>query len=138
MLRNRESRKEDFTLHRANIKRCAESMKDKFLTLVLFKFSWNSDLKGSIKNAISWRFLNILKWNFLNCLILHVCYSVEKKTCFIKFSLKNRALNFRGVLLAHPICILVDTPPKLNICKIFIWCSHGVLDVTWTFNKHSI
>ena len=39
--------KEDFTLHKSSIKRCTESMKDTFLTSVLFKFSYNSNLKGS-------------------------------------------------------------------------------------------
>ena len=45
--------KEDFTLHRSSTKRCTESMKDKFLTSVIFGFSYNSDLKESTNNAIS-------------------------------------------------------------------------------------
>ena len=60
-------------------------------------------MKGSTKNTISWWFFDILKWNFLNCLILHVSCSVEKKICSIQFSLKTRALNFRGVFLRHPV-----------------------------------
>ena len=42
--------KKDFTRYRLNTKWCTESMKDKFLTSVLFKFY--SDLKGSTENAI--------------------------------------------------------------------------------------
>ena len=40
--------KEDFTLHRPSTIRC-KSMKDKFLRSVLFKFLYNSNLKGSKK-----------------------------------------------------------------------------------------
>ena len=39
--------KEDLTLHKSSTKRCTESMKDTFLTSVLFKFSYNLNLKGS-------------------------------------------------------------------------------------------
>ena len=45
--------KEDFTSHTSTTKRCTESMKDKFLTTVLSKFSYKSNLKGSTKNAKS-------------------------------------------------------------------------------------
>ena len=38
--------KEGFTLHRSSTKRYTENMKDKFLTSVLFKFSYNSNLTG--------------------------------------------------------------------------------------------
>ena len=45
--------KKDLTLHRSSTKKCTEIMKDKFLTSVLFKFSYNSNLKMSTKNATS-------------------------------------------------------------------------------------
>ena len=45
--------KEDFTLHKSSTKICTESMKEKFLTSVLFKFSYNTNSKGIQKNAIS-------------------------------------------------------------------------------------
>ena len=44
-----------------------------------------------------------MKWNFLNSLILHVSCSVEKKICFIQFSLKNRALILGASFLAHTV-----------------------------------
>ena len=43
-----------------------------------------------------------MKWNFLNCLTLHVSWSV-KKTCFVQFLLKNRALNFSWVFFDPPV-----------------------------------
>ena len=45
--------KEDFTLHRSNTKRCRDRIKAKFLASVLFDFLYNSNLKGSTKNAKS-------------------------------------------------------------------------------------
>ena len=39
---------------------------------------------------------------FSKLFILHVGFSVDKKTCLVQFSLKNRALNSRGVLFVPP------------------------------------
>ena len=76
--------KEDSTLHRSSTKRCTESMEDKLLMSIFF-----------------FNFRTTLNWTGLNCLILHVSCSVEEKTCFIQFSLKTIALNFRSVFLTH-------------------------------------
>ena len=43
--------KEDVTLHRTSRKRCTESMEDKFLTSIFFKFWYNLNLKDSTKNG---------------------------------------------------------------------------------------
>ena len=65
--------KEDFTLHSSITKRRTESMKYKFLTSFLFKFLYNSNLKGVYKKwefliMHSWKFI-ILKRNFLKYLL---------------------------------------------------------------------
>ena len=64
-----------------------------------FQIFMQVKFQGIYINAISWWFFSILKRNFLNFLILHVKCSVEKKTCFIQFSWKNRALHLGDIFL---------------------------------------
>ena len=118
-------------MHRSSTKICTESMRDKLLTSVLFKFSSKSNLKGSTKNALSWRFFNILKWNFLSCLILHVSCSVEKKTYFIQFSLKNRTLNFSGVSFGPPVISYIVRMCNRLFCE-FISLPYWKFFFCWT------
>ena len=79
MLHNRESRKSRLYIAQVKYKKMYKELKDDFLASVLFTFLYNSNLKESIQNAISWRSFTILKWNFQMYLILHVSCIVEKK-----------------------------------------------------------
>ena len=72
-------------------------MKDKFLTSVLFKYSYNSNLKESTDDFLTF-------WNEISkCYKHYMLVEVWKKTCFVQFLLKNRALNFSWVFFDPPV-----------------------------------
>ena len=65
----------------------------------------------SIELRINSKFFKVISGS----IILHVSCSMEKKTCFIQFFLKNRTLSFSGVFLAYPVSLLPECLWPLNL-----------------------